>query len=75
MNAAPSQPPPQNAVQAVSHGFDSITRNLKDNPALLVLVILNVIGLGTGLWFLLSLIALNRANFDQIIKLCAVAPA
>ena len=70
----PPASPPQNTVQAVSRGFESVLHNLRDNPALIVVVVLNVIGIGAALWFLQSLIALNRANFDQIIKLCGMAP-
>lgn len=66
----PKADPPGNAIQAVSRGFDSIVTNLRDNPALLVLVILNAIGIGAALWFLIALINHSHNNFKQIIALC-----
>lgn len=66
----PKVDPPQNAVQAVSRGFDSVVTNLRDNPALLVLVILNVVGIAAALWFLQSLVANSSNNMKMLIALC-----
>lgn len=68
----PKVDPPQNAVQAVSRGFDSVVTNLRDNPALMVLVILNVIGIAAALWFLQSLVANSANNMKMLIALCGV---
>jgi len=66
----PKVDPPNNAVQAVSRGFDSVITNLRDNPALLVLVILNVIGIGAAVWFLRILIEHSHNNFIRVLALC-----
>jgi hypothetical protein len=67
----PDRPPPQNTVQAASRAVESVVVNLRDNPALLVLVILNVVGIGAALWFLSALVTHSRNNFDNLLKVCS----
>ena len=47
-----------------------VVRGFQDQPALLAVMVLNVLMLGAGTWLITSLAKAQQARFDLIFKAC-----
>ena len=50
--------------------INEMLEGLKSSPALLALICLNMIMVGSALWFLRALAAAQAARFDVLMKMC-----
>jgi hypothetical protein len=73
MTQEPPRPLPASTVQAAGQAATDIIGGLKQNPALLAIVVLNVLAVAIGVWFL-SKIADNaerqREHLFKILETC-----
>ncbi len=63
------RPPPQSAIQATGQVATDVVGGLKNQPALLAIVVLNVVMIVVAAWFLHQLAGAARENRESIIKL------
>jgi hypothetical protein len=66
----PPRPPPTNMLQAVGNVAESVIGGLKAQPLALALIILNVLGIGGGMWFLGQLSARQHERAMILIERC-----
>jgi hypothetical protein len=64
------RPPPQSTVQAAGRVAEDVVSGLKAQPALLGLVILNLIAIGTAVWFLDRIASRAGDRLDHILAAC-----
>lgn len=64
------RPQPQSSVQAAAGVASDVVGSLKQSPALLVVVLLNLIALGGGVWFMEKLLDISQQNMRTILNAC-----
>jgi hypothetical protein len=69
MTQEPSRPPPQSAIQATGQVASDVIGGLRNQPALLAVVVLNVIAIGMAVWFLRDLTESAREFRTQLIDI------
>lgn len=70
MTQEPPRPLPQSSVQAAGQAATDVIGGLKQQPALLAVVTLNIVGIIAGVWFMSSLIETSRKNMERILTAC-----
>jgi hypothetical protein len=61
---------PQSTVQAVSLASRDVIKGLTQNPMMLGLVVLNIIGIGAALWFIHELLQSGQERYMQLMREC-----
>jgi hypothetical protein len=61
---------PQGTIQVAGQVASDVVTGLKQQPAMLSLVILNLVGIGAALYFFSTLANLSRERMDMILKAC-----
>lgn len=59
-----------NEPPRITQVASDVVGGLRQQPMLLTLVVLNVVGLGTAAWFLRALIDLSDRRMEMILKSC-----
>jgi hypothetical protein len=59
---------PQSTVQAAGQAATDIIGGLKASPALLAIILLNMIGVAAAIWFLNKLIDRARSNIELVVS-------
>jgi hypothetical protein len=62
--------PPQGTIQAAGKVASDVVSGLKQQPAMLGLVIINIIGIAAALYFLSSLASIAKDRMELILKAC-----
>ena len=61
--------PPHTVVEATGKAASDVVAGLKNSPALLSLVVLNVVGLALAMWFLTQLLTASHEHRDKMLAL------
>jgi hypothetical protein len=61
-------------VEHLTKATAEMVAGLKGSPTLLALIMLNMMGIGAGLWFLKVLAEAQQARFDLLMKMCGGKP-
>lgn len=69
MTTEPPRQSPQSAIQATGQVASDIVGGLKTQPALLAIVVLNVVMLFTLFWFQSSVNEAVKSNRDQLLQM------
>lgn len=69
MSTEPPRHPPQSVVQASGQVAESIIGGFKGQPALLAIIVLNVLMMGGIFWFLHGVNDAVRQNRDQLMQM------
>lgn len=64
------RPPPENIVQAAGQAATDVIGGLRQQPLVLALVVLNCIGIGTGIWFLIKVAEQSHQRWLELVKQC-----
>jgi hypothetical protein len=62
----PQRQLPTSTVQAAGQAASDIIGGLKTQPMLLALVVMNIIGIGAGIWVVSDLAKLSNARFGEL---------
>ena len=57
-------------VEHLTKATAEMVASLKGSPALLALIMLNMMGIGAALWFIKTLAEAQQARFDLLMKMC-----
>jgi hypothetical protein len=63
--------PPRNVVEATGQVASSVVTGLVGTPALLAIVVLNVVAMGVACWFLAKLADATAARTDRMMQMIA----
>lgn len=66
----PRLPPPQTVIQAAGQTAAEVVGGLKQQPLLLGIVVLNIIGIGAALWFLDKITTIQHDNYVNLVRYC-----
>jgi hypothetical protein len=66
----PNENRPQSSVQAAGQVAEDVVAGLQQQPWLLGIVILNVIGISAALWFLHEIMAQSHENMRDLMRAC-----
>lgn len=61
--------PPQSTVQAAGQAASDVIRGLEKSPILLALILLNILGIGAGVWVLKDLAQISNTRFSEMAQL------
>jgi uncharacterized protein HemX len=61
---------PQSTVQAAGLAARDVIRGLTQNPVILGLVVLNVIGIGAAVWIMHELLQAGQERYMQLMREC-----
>jgi hypothetical protein len=64
------RPEPRGAAQAAGRVAEEVARGLQSSPMLLAVIMLNVIMIGAGIWFIQALAKAQQSRFDLLLKVC-----
>jgi hypothetical protein len=68
---APSeQPPAASTIQIAGHAASDVINGLKGSPALLAIVVLNLLAIGAGAWFMVKVVDASQKNMTAILQSC-----
>jgi hypothetical protein len=62
--------PPQGTIQVAGQVASDVVTGLKQQPAMLSLVLLNMLGIGAALYFFHTLANISSERMDLILKAC-----
>jgi hypothetical protein len=65
-----SDPHPVSSVQVAGHAAESVINGLKAQPALLAIVVLNLLAIVTGAWFMTKVVESSQKNMQAIMQSC-----
>ena len=64
------RPEPQSTVQAAGRVAEDVVSGLKNQPMLLAIVVLNIIGVFAALWFLNQIVTTAHDRHTQLLRYC-----
>lgn len=70
MSQEPPRQMPQSAVQATGQVASDVVSGLKSQPMFLALVVLNILAIGAGTWYLNSQSERNSVIVKQLLEKC-----
>lgn len=69
MTIEPPRPQPTSTVQVAGQAATDVIGGLKQSPALLAMVVLNVLAIGLAVWFLRGLQESQAKRVDHLLSL------
>ena len=69
MSEPPQRPLPQSTVQAAGQAASDVIAGLQKSPILLALILLNILGIGAGVWVLKDLAQISNTRFAEVTAL------
>jgi hypothetical protein len=64
------RPMPQSSVQAAGQVAEQVVSGLQQQPLMLAIVVLNIIGIASALWFLHELMNVTSVRTEKLIQAC-----
>jgi hypothetical protein len=62
--------PPRNVVEMSGKAAESVINGLKAQPSILAIVVLNLLAVGAGVWFMTKVVESSQRNMQAILQSC-----